>query len=166
MSDITLKPCSACGKGTIHYREYPSTDEQAGYCELVCACCGHVIGKQGELSKAKNQVIEKWNSRPIEDGLREKLAQLIEQRNREFAEATDIIHDREAELLIKNEDIARKDEAIKRLNALVATQDAVMDCGYYTGPGGYPPTKEEQKYFDARDDARAAVDELREGGVE
>lgn len=77
---------------------------------------------------------------------------------------------REYELQLLRAELARKDELIGALirgvDELEEAQADVMDSGYYTGPGDYPPTPEEEKYFARLNAARANLVELREAAMQ
>lgn len=75
MNEVKVKPCPFCGS-EINERKYPSKGPTGYGWKVMCECCSAQIQ---QFKKSDEGKIGYWNTRPIEDGLRARIAELEEE---------------------------------------------------------------------------------------
>lgn len=80
MSNEELKPCPFCGSKAKYYKNF-----NAGYYEITCSECDYCLMSGDDIE----EVVETWNTRPIEDELRQELEEVkfalqVEENDNEY----------------------------------------------------------------------------------
>ena len=78
----TLKPCPFCGKDEANF-----TTDKWGYYYVECEYCGAQTNPYDD----KEFVIEEWQTRPIEDDLRNRIAELGSELGRKSVELGELV---------------------------------------------------------------------------
>ena len=145
-----LKPCPFCGGGGAGYVDdvqYPDTPHEHVWYAVTCGKCD----ANGAWDLGKSGAVEKWNTRAVEDALRDELAQQAELHRMErealigaWNETSRQLRARIAELEARN---ANQANMVEIITAMLNRVDIAL----------HDPDRSDDEKWDALDDILKAV---------